>query len=139
MLLDLGRAVSFILSMLSLYPVLLSAFFLPGSRWQDRLALSLLKVALAAGICFVSGFLFAFQPQTRPRMAQTITSTLPVQIFFWAMAAMAVLFLDFLVSGGVLRAAAVAESAVTSLHDPAEMTFRFNRRAKPNAFRSTMM
>jgi cation transport ATPase len=92
MLLDLGKAVSFILSILSLYPVMLSAFFVPGSRWQDRLVLSLFKIALAACICFASGFLFAFRPQARPRIAQPITTTLPVQIFFWAMVAMAILF-----------------------------------------------
>ena len=93
MLLDLGKALSFILSILSLYPVMLSAFFVPGSRWEDRLSLSLLKIALSACICFTSGFLFAFRPQTRPRIAEPITTTLPVQIFFWAMAGMAILFL----------------------------------------------
>jgi hypothetical protein len=93
MFLELARAVSLILSILSLYPVMLSAFFVPGSRWEDRLSLSLLKIALAAGICFASGFLFAFRPQARPRMTQPITTTLPVQLFFWAMVAMTILFL----------------------------------------------
>jgi hypothetical protein len=92
MILDLARALSLILSILSLYPVMLSAFFVPGSRWEDRLSLSLLKIALAAGICFASGLLFAFRPQARTRMAESVMTTLPVQLFFWAMVGMGILF-----------------------------------------------
>jgi len=47
MLLELARPLSFFLSMLSLYPVLVSAFFVPGSRWEERLVGALLRIALA--------------------------------------------------------------------------------------------
>jgi hypothetical protein len=92
MLLELGKAVSLILSILSLYPVMLSAFFVPGTRWEDRLALSLLKIASAACICFASGLLFAMSPRPSLRSFSAVFSTLPVRLFLWAMAAMSVLF-----------------------------------------------
>ncbi len=43
MLLEIGKALSFILSLLSLYPIVLSAFFVPGTHWEERLSLSLVK------------------------------------------------------------------------------------------------
>ena len=92
MLLDLGKAVSLTLSILSLYPVMLSAFFVPGTRWDDRLVMSLLKIASAACVCFASGLLFAMRPQLGLRTFSVVFSTLPVKLFFWAMAAMSVLF-----------------------------------------------
>jgi len=93
MLLDLGKAVSLILSILSLYPVMLSAFFVPGTRWEDRLGLVLVKIGFAACVCFASGFLFALHPRPSLRAFSTVFSTLPVRIFFWSMAALCVLFI----------------------------------------------
>jgi hypothetical protein len=93
MLLDLGKAVSLILSILSLYPVMLSAFFVPGTRWEDRLAMSLLKIAFAALVCFASGLLFTLRPRPSLGSLSAVFSTLPVRIFFWSMGAMGVLFL----------------------------------------------
>jgi hypothetical protein len=92
MLLDLAKAISLALSILSLYPVMMSAFFVPGTRWEDRLVMSLLKIAFAACICFASGFLFALRPRPSWRTFSAIFSTLPVRLFFWSMAAMALLF-----------------------------------------------
>jgi len=92
MLLDLGRAVTFILSILSLYWVMLSAFFVPGTRWQERLEICLLRVAIAACICCVSGLLFqgrAPQPRSgRP----SLLATPPVRLFFWGIGAISLLF-----------------------------------------------
>ncbi len=97
MLLELARTASFFLSLLSLYPVLMSAFFIPGTHWQERLAMALLRVVLAACICFASGLFFSW-PSSRTRQAadreatQPLLSTLPVRLFFWATTGMAVLF-----------------------------------------------
>jgi hypothetical protein len=91
-LLDLAKAILLGLSILSLYPVMLSAFFVPGTRWEDRLVMSLLKIAIAACVCFVSGLLFALRPRPSWRTFSAVFSTLPVRIFFWSMAAMALLF-----------------------------------------------
>ena len=91
MLLDLLRALSFLLSILSLCWVTMSAFFVPGSRWHDRLLLALLRLALAACVCFFSGLLFSWPSDAR-RRHPSIVSTLPVQLFFWTLAAVTILF-----------------------------------------------
>ena len=91
-LLELLRPLSFFLSMLSLYPVLLSAFFVPGTRWEERLEMALLHVAFAACVCFTSGLLFAWPTRAGFQPREALLSTLPVRIFFWAMAGMTVLF-----------------------------------------------
>lgn len=91
MLLEISQVLSFLLSILSLYWVTIGAFFVPGSRWQDRLTLALLRLALSACICFLSGLLFSW-PSRHRRRHQALVSTLPVQLFLWALAAIAVLF-----------------------------------------------
>ena len=86
MFLDIGRALSFFLSILSLYGVLEGAFFVPGSDWLERLNLSLLRIAIAACVCFASGMLFALPSAKYESSDAPLTSTLPVQLFFWTMA-----------------------------------------------------
>ena len=90
--LDFSKAISFFFSILSLYWVMLSAFFVPGSRWQERLAVCLLRVALAACICFASGLLFTARPAGDGKIERSPIATLPVQLFFWALGGMTVLF-----------------------------------------------
>ena len=93
MVLELSKALSFLLSILSLYPVMMSAFFVPGARWEERLALAFYKIALAGCVCFASGLLFSW-PSTESSKAQaSLMSTLPVRMFFWAVAGMSLLFL----------------------------------------------
>ena len=89
MLLEVGKALSFFMSILSLYALLVSAFFVPGSRWEERLVGSLLRIALAGCMCFASGLLFrvSTEPGEPP-----VTRTLPVRLFLWALAGMALLF-----------------------------------------------
>jgi len=93
MLLELLQPISFFASLLSLYPVLLSAFFVPGTRWEERLEMALLRVALAGCICFTSGFLFALPEFARSGGREPILRTLPVRVFFCAVGGMTVLFL----------------------------------------------
>jgi hypothetical protein len=90
MFLELARPLSFLLSLLSLYPVLLSAFFVPGGHWEDRLQVALLRAAFAGCICFASGLLYAWHAPAGE--AQNLLSTLPVKLFFFAVLGMAVLF-----------------------------------------------
>jgi len=94
MLLDLTRAASFFLSIVTLYWVTISAFFVPGASLKDRLFTALLRLALAACASFLSGLFFAWPSRTHRQPHQPLTSTLPVQLFFWALAAIAVLFLS---------------------------------------------
>jgi len=100
---EIGKALSFFLSILSLYPIVGSAFFVPGTRWQDRLTMSLLKIAMAGCICFASGLFFC-QPSPAARipgvklpelekpLTDRLMRTLPVKMFFWTLAGVAVLF-----------------------------------------------
>jgi len=93
MFLEIGKAISFTLSLLSLYPVLFSAFFVPGAGWEDRLLLSLDRLALSACICFASGLLFSWPTPSTPKEDRSLLSTLPVRVFFFEVAIMALLFL----------------------------------------------
>ena len=86
MLLELLRPVSFFLSMLSLYPVLVSAFFVPGTRWEERLWMALLRLAVAGCLCFASGLLY------RQEEGGKLLATLPVRLFFCGAGGMMVLF-----------------------------------------------
>lgn len=92
MLLELLRPISFFASMLSLYPIMMNAFFVPGSRWEERLVMALLSVVFAACVCFTSGLLYAWPSHSTPEPAEPLLSTMPVRLFFWALAGMALLF-----------------------------------------------
>lgn len=96
MLLEILRPLSFFVSLLSLFPVLMTAFFVPGTRWEERLEMALLRVVISACLSFASGFLYS-----RPALglspastaaAEPLFSTLPVRLFFWSIAGMALLF-----------------------------------------------
>jgi hypothetical protein len=87
-LLEIGKAVSFIMSILSLCALLESAFLVPGARWEERLIGSLLRVAFAGCVCFASGMIF----RSAEHLGGPVTRTLPVRLFFWALTGMAVLF-----------------------------------------------
>jgi hypothetical protein len=98
MLLDLGKSLSFLASLLSLYPLLFSAFFAPDTHWSDRILFSLSRAALAAACCFVSGYLFLrTSPATRHPdtydSGHAIFTTLPVRIYFCALGGMVLLFI----------------------------------------------
>lgn len=94
MVLELGKAISFFASIASLYALMASAFFVPGTEWQDRLIGSLLRILMAACVCFASGILFREEAlQNTPESEPPLTSTLPVRLFFWSLLAMALLFL----------------------------------------------
>ena len=93
MLLEVSKAMSFLLSILSLYPVMMSAFFVPGARWEERLALAVYKIGLAGCVCFASGLLFSWPSPGGAKAEGSLMSTLPVRMFFWALTGMALLFL----------------------------------------------
>jgi hypothetical protein len=86
---ELGKAVSLILSILSLYALLGSAFFVPGSRCPDRLVGAFESLALATCMCFASGLLFRSTSRPEP----PVTGTLPVRLFLWTLGGMVVMFL----------------------------------------------
>ena len=92
MFLEILRPVSLFLSILSLYPVVFSAFFVPGTHWEERLTMSLVKIALSACVCFASGFLFCPAPSPGRSLEDRLLSTLPVQLFCWTLGGVIVLF-----------------------------------------------
>lgn len=88
-MLDLGRAVSLALSILSLYGMLEGAFFVPATRWEERLIISVARVGFAGCVCLASGMLF--RHQTEP--ASPLVRTLPVRLFLWTLFGCALLFM----------------------------------------------
>jgi hypothetical protein len=89
MLLDLSRFVTFLLSILSLFALVDTAFFVTATTWQQRLLASITRVVLAACISAASGLLFRYHASP----AVPFTRTLPVRIFLWALFGISLLFL----------------------------------------------
>ena len=85
---ELGKAVALILSIISLYAVLGSAFFIPGVPWQTRLVTSIETLAMAACVCFASGLLFSITARSEP----PVNRTLPVQLFWWTLGGTVLMF-----------------------------------------------
>jgi hypothetical protein len=93
MLFEIGKALSFMLSILSLFPLVVSAFFEPGTHWEDRLTMSLLRIALAGCVCFASGLFFYRPARPGEDPGEPLMQTLPVRIFFWTVGGVALMFL----------------------------------------------
>jgi hypothetical protein len=70
--LELGKALSFFLSILSICPLVMNAFFVPGTRWQERLGMALVRAALAGCVCFASGLLFRLTQREYENPAEQI-------------------------------------------------------------------
>jgi len=92
-MLELAKAATFFASLLALYWTALSAFFLPGLDWQDRLLLALARLSLSAAVCLFSALIFRLPTRTNPDAHLPLTSALPLQLFFWAAPILALLFL----------------------------------------------
>ena len=93
MLLELAKLASFLLSILSLYSVLVPAFFEPARSWQQRLVLGLTRLAVAGCISVASGCLFALPVRTNPDRHVPLWKTLPIRVFLSAAIVLATLFL----------------------------------------------
>ena len=92
-MLELAKTATFFACLLSLYWTALSAFFDPGLRWQDRMILTVARLSLAAALCLISALVFRLPTRTNPDAHKPLTSTLPLQLFFWAAPILALLFL----------------------------------------------
>ncbi len=92
MLLDLGKALSFFLSIMALSEAIFSAFFVPGTGWEERLSAAALRIAIAGCCCFASGMLFAMSARAQGAPNPPLTSTFPVRLFFWTLVGMTILF-----------------------------------------------
>ena len=92
LILDIGKVLTFFLTLLALLEGINSAFFLPGVRWEQRLAACLLRVGIAGCFSFASGILFTMSARARRVPVPRLASTLPVRLFFCTLGAMAILF-----------------------------------------------
>ncbi|RXH58515.1 hypothetical protein [Granulicella sibirica] len=103
MLLELGKAGSFVVCILSLYSVLMSGFFEPNTTWEQRLMLGLSRLFVAGCVSFASGLVFSYPVKTNPDAGVSVWRALPVQMFLWAGGLMGTLFLIawYLRCGGV--------------------------------------
>jgi len=79
--------------MLSLYAVLESAFFVPGSDWLERLNLSLAEDRHCGLrlLCQRDSVCIGRARKVQRAICRS-RPTLPVQLFFWAMAGVVILF-----------------------------------------------
>ncbi len=91
-MLELAKGIAFLVCILSIYWAAISAFFVPGAQWDERLWIAAFKLLAAAAVCFYSGMVFSWPSRTNPTAFQRLTSTLPVRLFFWAVAGIVVLF-----------------------------------------------
>ena len=94
MLLDLSRALSFLAGIVSLYWAGIGAFFVPATGWNERLLTTLVRLSLSGGVCLLSGLFIAWPIKTRLQTPRFLMSTLPVQLFFWGLMVIAVLFVS---------------------------------------------
>jgi ABC-type enterobactin transport system permease subunit len=86
---ELAKVVALTLTILSIYALLVSVFFVPGSPWSERLLASIETLAMTTCVCFASGLLFSATTQTEP----PVMRTLPVQLFFWSLGGVVLMFL----------------------------------------------
>ena len=75
------------MSILSLCALLDTAFFVPATRWEDRLVASLARIILAGSVSVLSGVLFQLSQPNIP-----LAKTLPVRLFLWAIAGFSLFF-----------------------------------------------
>lgn len=106
MVLDLAKALSFFACVLGLYRAAMCAFFVPGAGWEDRLVPALARLGLAACLSLLSAFLFTWPAPSNPDRHSTLSATLPVRVFLWSSAVIAVLFLSAWYLGDLVQQAA---------------------------------
>jgi glucose uptake protein GlcU len=90
MLLEVAKPIALALCMLSLCAVFYTAFLVPSSSLEQTIWDSVVMLSLAAGICLTSGMIFRESTQAD---VERVASTLPVQMFCWAVGAMLLFFL----------------------------------------------
>lgn len=92
-MIPLVKFAALLASILSLCGFLGDTFFIPGSSWHDRLMGGIAMLVLSGCVCFASGIVFELPDrQFDPEPPVPLTQTLPVRLFFWTVALMAVIF-----------------------------------------------
>ena len=94
MLLDLAKALSFFVSIVSLYHAAIHTFFVPGAGWRERLLYALVRLGFSGCICLLSGLIFIWPARLNPDRNARLASTLPVRLFLWSTVIIAALFVS---------------------------------------------
>ena len=90
MLTEVAKPIALVLCMLSLCAVFATAFLDPAGDLEQRSLAAVVLLGFAAGICLTSGMIFR---DTERNGTNSVTRTLPMQLFVWAVCVMLVLFL----------------------------------------------
>ena len=90
MWLEIVKPIALVLCICALLAVFCTIFLAPAGAVEQQTRDALLLLTLSAGICVTSGMIFR-EPQERG--VSSITRSLPVQLFCWAVCLMVVLFL----------------------------------------------
>ncbi len=93
MFIEVAKPVAFVFCLLSLYALFHAAFLNPASDLEERIYESLSLLALAACISVLSAMIFRQTTRESYARSARLSSTLPVQMFFWASGVMFILFL----------------------------------------------
>jgi undecaprenyl pyrophosphate phosphatase UppP len=100
-LIDLGKFLAMLASILSLYWSAVAAFFTVNADWSERLMLLALKLVIACCISVVSGMVFSLPLRANPDAGEPLLQTLPVQLFCWgAMCIVAIFLLSWYLTSG---------------------------------------
>jgi hypothetical protein len=91
-LLELGKFVSLLLSILCLYAVFHTAFLTRVDEFHEHILPVLRMFVLAAAACWSSGWIFHRWEQKAGAEHSRIAGTFPVKIFWWASAGFLILF-----------------------------------------------
>jgi hypothetical protein len=90
--LDLLKAAFTAGTIVAIYRVGVAAFFMPATRWEDRVLESLVRLILAICIALAGGVLFIFPIRSNPDRDKPFVTALPVQMLLWATILMTLLF-----------------------------------------------
>lgn len=105
MILDLAKALFLMFSITSLLEAALHAFFVPGTRFAERIFATALYLMFSASVCVFSGLLFAWPSPENPDRDQRFFTTLPVRLFLWSSLGIVVLFLSSWYLGDLVQQA----------------------------------
>ena len=92
MILDIGKAFTFLLSIVSLYYVVLSAFLCPEPTGKTGSNLLWRRLEWPRAFVLRADLLFSWRTQTGHEQGDPLMSTLPVRMFFLTLVGVAILF-----------------------------------------------
>jgi|GEM_PF-5068912 len=93
MLLELGKFVSLLSSLLCLCALFHAAFLIPANTFEQRVLSLLQMLMITAGVSLASGWIFYYQERRAGMQPAGIASSFPMKVFWWTAAIILGLFL----------------------------------------------